>query len=103
LQSIVVLEVSNVYELVFTVKEVKGSCASGYRVGEKIVYKEPNIDLEKSDRVCVYALGSIMPYISGLVRKSTEKDDWIPSKAEIQCPDSSNTVIFEIQRKEETR
>jgi len=70
----------------------------GYCVSEKIVYKEPNIDLEKSDRVCVFAPGSILPYIAGLVRTSAEKDDWIPFKAEIQCPDLNNTVIFEVRR-----
>ena len=86
------------YELTFIVKEVKGFCAMGYRVGEKIVYREPNIDLEKSDRVC-FALGSILPYIAGLARTSAEKDDWTPFKTGIQCPDSNNTVIFEVQRK----
>ena len=70
----------------------------GYRVGEKIVYREPNIDLEKSDRVCFCSWFNIT-FIAGLARTSAEKDDWIPFKTGIQCPDSNNTVIFEVQRK----
>ena len=87
------------YELVFTVKEMQGSCPAGLKVGDKLVYREPNIILEDTDRICAFALGSILPYIAGLVRESSEEGDWIPYKDEIICPDSMVRVVFKITRR----
>lgn len=87
------------YELVFTVKEMQKDCPAGLKVGDKLVYREPNVILEDTDKICVFALGSILPYISALVRESREEGDWIPKKEEIICPDPSVRVVFKITRR----
>ncbi len=64
---------------------------------EKIVIENGLINLKESDRVCLYALGGLLPYLTVLYRETPEVD-WINQKQEIQCPDNKNTVIFEIER-----
>jgi uncharacterized repeat protein (TIGR04076 family) len=44
-------------------KKVKGKCAAGIKVGDKIIIKGPNISLEESDKVCGYAFLNLMPVI----------------------------------------
>lgn len=86
------------YRIIFTVKSVKGDCAAGHKVGEKIIYDEPCIILEQTDRVCLFALSSFIPYISAMVRESAEREDWIPEVEVLQCPDPTNCVVFEVKR-----
>jgi uncharacterized repeat protein (TIGR04076 family) len=86
-----------VYKVTLEVTSVKGRCGAGYKVGEKIVVKDPIIDMKESDRVCLYAMGALLPYLTALDRE-TAKEDWINMKEEIQCPDSKNTVVFKVTR-----
>jgi len=85
------------YRVTLEVTSTKGHCAAGHKVGDKIVVKDPLIDLKESDRVCLYAIGALLPYLTALDRE-TSKKDWINRKEEIQCPDSKNTVIFKVSR-----
>lgn len=85
------------YKVILEVKEVRGNCAAGYKPGDKIVVKDPIIIMEETDRVCLYALGSLLPYLTALDRE-TKREDWINQKEEIQCPDPLNTVIFRVSR-----
>ena len=89
-------------EIVIEVKEVIGRCNAGYKVGEKIVLKLPNVDLDKTDRICMGALNSLQPYIRQFSGESV-----LPSNARsiIHCPDpgpgkgGKGSVIFRIRRK----
>lgn len=85
------------YEVTLEVTSVKGRCAAGYKVGDKIVVRDPAIDMKESDRVCLYAIGALLPYLTALDRE-TSPGDWINRKEEIQCPDSKNTVVFKVTR-----
>ncbi len=79
------------------VKEVKGECAAGYKVGDKLVIEEPSIISSESSNVCLYALGALLPYLTALYR-DTPEEDWINQIDELQCPDPINTVKFRILR-----
>lgn len=79
------------------VKEVKGKCAAGYSVGNRIVVEEPCILVNESSNVCLYALGAFLPYLTVLYR-DTPKEDWINYVEELQCPDPLNTVTFRVTR-----
>ena len=49
------------FDIVVEVAEVKGVCDAKLKKGDKFVLSGPNIDLEKSDGVCYWALSDLMP------------------------------------------
>jgi uncharacterized repeat protein (TIGR04076 family) len=85
------------YRVMFEVRKAHPSCAAGYRVGERIVVEHDMIQLDRTDRLCPYALSALIPYLPLLGHK-TEPSDWINRKEEIQCPDSKTPVIFAVSR-----
>jgi uncharacterized repeat protein (TIGR04076 family) len=89
------------YRVILTVKESRGNCPY-YKVGDKITFEQPEIAKEKSDRLCLFALVSMAPYLTALCR-DTPEDDWINYKETIQCPDSDRPVIFKVEREPWTR
>ncbi len=53
------------YRLVVTVKEIRGKCPV-FKVEDNIVIESPNIVPEKTDALCVHALGSMLSMITAL-------------------------------------
>jgi uncharacterized repeat protein (TIGR04076 family) len=47
--------------LEITVHDVKGHCPV-YKVGDRIIIQNPQINLEKTDALCTHALPSILHY-----------------------------------------
>lgn len=87
------------YRIILQVKDVKGDCAAGYKIGDKIVMEKGSIISEKSSNVCLYAIGALLPYLTVAYRKVPE-DDWINLVEVLQCPDPVNTVVFRVLREE---
>jgi len=98
---------SQIYRLVISVKEIRGKCPV-FKVGDRIVVEEPRILPDKTDALCVHALGSMLPEIIPLSRGVSFKELGL-SRVEgetgyVQCLDpglpytSGGTVIFEIRR-----
>ncbi|MBS7637654.1 TIGR04076 family protein [Candidatus Bathyarchaeota archaeon] len=86
------------YKVVLTVLETRGERpCSYYKVGDRITFEGAEIVKEESDRLCIYALSALFPYITALTR-DTPKEDWINRKETIQCPDDARPVIFKITR-----
>jgi len=85
------------YRLVLEVERVKGHCAAGYKLGDRIVIEEGFIISKESSNVCLYALGALLPYLTVAYRKTSE-DDWINTVQELQYPDPVNTVVFKVVR-----
>lgn len=85
------------YRVIAIVKEVK-NCPY-YKVGDKIVFEEPEIVKEKSDKLCLWALSSLGLYFVAACRK-TPKEDWINLLHDVQCPDPDRTVVFKLTREE---
>jgi uncharacterized repeat protein (TIGR04076 family) len=79
------------------VKSVKGFCSAGYKEGDILSYCEPNITSIDDKPICIYALSGLIPYLTAFGRK-TDENDWINELRELQCPDSTNTVVFSLQR-----
>ena len=93
-------------KLIIEVSEIRGKCPV-YKKGDKIVIDGPEIDLEKTDAICIHALAPLLHYVVALrdrvdPRKlglSKEKD-----VAYIQCVDpgepytKGGTVIFKCYR-----
>ena len=91
------------------VREIKGKCPV-YKVGDKIVFDDPRIELAQTDALCTHALSTLLHYVTIL------EHDWCPVKlgltrsedpehAYMQCVDpglpytDGGTVIFECSRR----
>lgn len=79
------------------IKSIDGKCPVNHQVGETFHIKNHRIISEGEDGLCLYALSAMIPYFTAYYR-DTPEGDWINNKKELQCPDSKNTVIFEIER-----
>jgi uncharacterized repeat protein (TIGR04076 family) len=86
-------------KITVTVIEKEGICSAGLKVGDKIVFRVPRIDVRETDNLCMNALSCLMPYVR---QWSTSP---IPANARpyICCSDPGPNkggrghVIFEIQ------
>ena len=72
-------------------------CSAGYEVGERITLEYDMVVMERTDRICPYALAAMLPYLP-LLGHVTPPEDWINAKREIQCPDSQSPVFFAVHR-----
>lgn len=89
-------------ELIFEVVEIRGKCPV-YKKGDKIVIIGAEIDLRRTDALCIHALASLLHYAVALregvspVKLGLSKDE---NCAYIQCLDpgepytEGGTVIF---------
>jgi uncharacterized repeat protein (TIGR04076 family) len=101
-----------VHRLVITVKEIRGKCPV-FKVGDRIVIEGPKIVPEKTDALCVHALGSMLSMIIALGRGISFKELGLAKEegnaGYVQCLDpgppytSGGTVIFEIRREAMSR
>jgi len=95
------------YRLIITVKDIRGNCPV-FKVGDRIVVESPRIIVEKTDNICVHALGSMLSMIVPLSRGISFKSLGLTRKEEekgyLQCLDpgkpytDGGTVLFEIKR-----
>ncbi|MHA1687092.1 MAG: TIGR04076 family protein [Candidatus Heimdallarchaeaceae archaeon] len=92
-------------DLLIEVVKVEGFCDAGHKVGDKIYIKGSNIIFEKSDKVCYWALSSLMPALFALqtglepsaVGLSKEKDIAYMACSDIGEPyTKGGRVIFKI-------
>ncbi|KKM10056.1 hypothetical protein SY88_15535 [Clostridiales bacterium PH28_bin88] len=79
------------------VREVKGKCSAGYKVGDAFFINDPVVASDGETPLCSYAISAMLPYLSAFCRK-TDEVDWINSLKELQCPDCKNTVTFSLTR-----
>jgi len=85
------------YKVILEVVKVPQKCGANYKVGDKIVVDDANIDLKESTNVCLYALSSLMPYLTPLSRELAE-NDWMSKVTELSCQDPHNAVKFKVTR-----
>jgi len=92
------------------VYEIKGKCPV-YKVGDRIVFDDPKILLDRTDALCTHALSTLLHYTTILERKwcPVELGLTTPNDAEhayLQCGDpgkpytDGGTVIFQFQKLE---
>jgi len=80
-----------------TVKSVAGYCSAGYEVGDSFITDGVTAQVEKGKGICVFAIPSLIPYLTAYCRETPESD-WINNLSQLQCPDATNTVVFSIER-----
>ena len=77
------------------VVQVMNKCAANYRVGDRVIIDDAILDLKNSTNVCLYALSSLMPYLTPLSRELSESD-WMNKVTELRCGDGG--VKFKVTR-----
>jgi len=100
------------YKIIAEVSKVMGVCHAGFRKGDRIVVNRPRIDMKQTNKICIYALQSLIPFIVAM------SSEIVPSKAphrkdgdpmlgitHVRCPDpgqcyegGGGSVIFKIIR-----
>jgi uncharacterized repeat protein (TIGR04076 family) len=86
------------YTVKCTVKSIRGKCPIGYKTGDHFFIKDMAvIEAGEPQGICLHALTAMIPYLTAYCRK-TDKDDWINMIQELQCPDSTNSVVFSLER-----
>ena len=98
---------STIYRLVITVKEIRGKCPV-FKVGNTIVFEGPDIVPEKTNALCIHALGSMLSMVVALGRGISFKELGLAKEegdvGYVQCLDPGppytpgGAVIFEIRR-----
>ena len=81
------------YKVNIRVISQKGACEAGHRVGDEWPVGE-----KTPEGLCIFALGSLLPFITPLMFGASfpwEKD---PDVTTVACPDAENPVVFEIRR-----
>jgi len=88
------------YNVKCTVKSIKGECPEGYKIGDHFFLKDAGlIEAGEPKTICLHALSAMIPYLTAYCRK-TDEGDWINTIQELQCPDSTNSVVFALERQE---
>lgn len=85
----------NRYEVIVTVKSVKGQCALEHFEGEqfRLGHKTPG-------GMCPSAYVAMYPSVKALQLGGQFPWDDDPGRTEICCPEPTNSVVFEIRRVE---
>jgi len=95
------------YKIRLTVKEVRGSCALGYKVGDEIIVERYYIPEWQKCKICLHALTSMAPLLMLFAKGISAKELGIGNMDDtgyVQCPDpgkpytEGGTVIFELNR-----
>jgi uncharacterized repeat protein (TIGR04076 family) len=76
------------------VKNQKGTCAFGHRVGDRIVFDGKSV----KGKICYSALVVLLPKVYAM--RYGAEFPWAEDKDSIcnVCPDAENPVVFEIKR-----
>ncbi|MFO7966932.1 MAG: TIGR04076 family protein [Archaeoglobaceae archaeon] len=95
------------YRIVVTVKEVEGNCPIHTERDSYLIEEDgQSLRVLKGEKLCIYALSSMLPFFSALSRE-LESNDWMASESQshvLQCPDPGPqkggvaTVYFEVKR-----
>ncbi len=86
------------YKIIARVKEVKGHCSFGYKVGDEVVFDGETVQ----GRVCISALYSFLPKVYAMSYGA--QFPWLTNNPDVSthaCPDAYNPVVFEIIRVKE--
>lgn len=83
------------YRIIGTIKNVKGQCSAGHKIGDKI-----EISGYDSGGLCGFFYHDIFPYIIMLQFGGGFPSDWDgnPHIVELECIDKNNAVTIKLRR-----
>jgi len=86
-------------DLKITAVKVEGPC-SRTRVGTTFYVRNARLEVPAGESVCIFALGSMLPVISGAIIRSEPEYGVLDLLQEWQCPDPEAKVVFRIEEEE---
>ncbi|UCF71240.1 MAG: TIGR04076 family protein [candidate division WOR-3 bacterium] len=84
-----------------TVVKAEGPC-SRMKEGMEFRIRNARLEIPEGQSVCIFALGSLLPVISGAIIKNVEGQGVLNILQEWQCPDPLSEVIFRIEEEKST-
>ena len=83
-------------DLKVTCVKAEGPC-SRTRVGSTFYIKNACVEIPPDQRICMFALGSLLPPLTGAIMKTERGEGMLDLLDEWQCPDPLAKVIFKIE------
>ncbi len=80
------------YKVIGTVKNVKGECSFGHKVGDRF-----ELSGYTADGLCGFFYHDIYPYIIMLQFGGKFPDEWGGEALELECMDRTNAVKIELR------
>jgi len=85
--------------LKITCVKAEGSC-SRTKEGSTFYVRNACLEIPQGEKVCLFALSSLLATLSGAMIKSEAKEGILDILQEWQCPDPEAKVIFKIEEEE---
>ena len=82
--------------LKISVVKVEGPC-SRMKEGVTFYVRNACLEIPPEEKLCIFALGSLLQPISGAVVKNEPGEGILDLLAEWQCPDPAAKVVFRIE------
>lgn len=83
-------------DLKVTVVKAEGPC-SRMKEGIEFYVRNAKLEIPEGKGVCIFALGSILPVLSGALIRNVKDEGMLDVLQEWQCPDPLSKVIFRIE------
>jgi uncharacterized repeat protein (TIGR04076 family) len=83
-------------DLKITVINPEGRCGRS-KDGVTFFVRNGMLEVPPGERVCLFALGSIMPALSGAILKTEPGEGMLDLQKDWQCPDPEGRVTFRIE------
>ena len=84
-----------------TIVKVEGNCSRS-TVGTTFYVRNACLEVPSGQGVCLFALSSILPPLTGAMMKTEEGEGMLDLLDEWQCPDPLAKVIFKIEEEKVT-
>jgi carbon-monoxide dehydrogenase iron sulfur subunit len=86
-------------DLKVDVVRIKERCGARHKVGDTFFIRgEGMIEIPAGKKLCLYALNSLVPFLTTKQREDElPDDDWIAETEELACPDPKG-VVFRVKR-----
>ena len=83
-------------DLKVTVVKAEGPC-SRMREGDEFYVRDAKLEMPEGKSVCIFALGSLLPVLSGAMIRNIKDEGMLNVLQEWQCPDPLSKVVFRIE------
>jgi uncharacterized repeat protein (TIGR04076 family) len=84
------------YNLRVTVEKIEGFCDLPMRIGEYFEVRGSAIYIPPENKMCLWALQSLLPFLPAKQRSTENTNDWLPKTKRLVCPDPNGRVIFRV-------
>ena len=84
-------------DLKVTCVKAEGPC-SRTEVGSTFYIRNACLEIPPGQSICMFALGSLLPPLTGAIMKTEEGEGMLDLLDEWQCPDPLAKVIFRIEK-----